>query len=53
MRPDRVHLHIPQPDRTVDNSTYWSADVSPRHYYDMLFTPGGGSYGLPSMREST
>ena len=42
---------IPQPDRSVDNSTYWSADVSPAHYADLLFAPGGGSYGLPSMRD--
>lgn len=48
---DFQHGQILQPDRTVDNSTYWSADVSPQHYADMLFTSGGGSYGLPSMRD--
>jgi immune inhibitor A len=48
---DLVHGRIPQPNRATDNSTYWSADVSPRHYHDMLFTAGGGSYGLPSMRD--
>jgi immune inhibitor A len=48
---DVQHGQIPQPDRTKDNSTYWSADVSPQHYHDMLFTPGGGSYGRPSMRD--
>src|SRR5687767_9038790 len=48
---DVAHGAIPQPDRSSDNSTYWSADVTPQHYYDMLFTPGGGSYGLPSMRD--
>jgi immune inhibitor A len=48
---DVQHGQIPAPDRSVDNSSYWSADVSPAHYSDMLFTPGGGSYGLPSMRD--
>ena len=42
---------IPAPDRSIDNSTYWPADVSPAHYDDMLFSPGGGSYGLPSMHD--
>src|SRR3954471_16723573 len=48
---DVKHGQIAQPDRTVDNSTYWSADVSSQHYADMLFSDGGGSYGLPSMRD--
>ena len=48
---DVKHGQIAQPDRTVDNSTYWSADVSSQHYADMLFSDGGASYGLPSMRD--
>ena len=48
---DVKHGQIPQPDRSIDNSTYWPADVSPQHYHDMLFTEGGGVYGLPSMRD--
>jgi immune inhibitor A len=48
---DLQHGQIPAPNRAVDNSSYWSADVSPQHYRDMLFAPGGGSYGLPSMRD--
>lgn len=48
---DVRHGELPQPDPDTDNSTYWSADVSPQHYADMLFAPGGGSYGLPSMRD--
>jgi immune inhibitor A len=48
---DVKHGQIPAPNRSVDNSSYWSADVSPAHYEAMLFTPGGGSYGLPSMRD--
>ncbi len=42
---------IPQPDRSVDNTTYWSPDFSPQHYRDLLFAPGGASYGMPSMRD--
>jgi immune inhibitor A len=48
---DVQHNQIPQPNRAVDNSTYWTADFTPGLYRDMLFTPGGGSYGLPSMRD--
>jgi immune inhibitor A len=48
---DLKHGHLPAPDRTIDNSTYYTADVSPAHYHDMLFTAGGGAYGLPSMRD--
>jgi immune inhibitor A len=48
---DLAHGAIPEPNRAIDNNTYWSADVTPQHYYDMLFTPGGGSYGLPSMHD--
>src|SRR3954471_588189 len=48
---DVQHDQIAQPDRTVDNSTYWTADTTPQHYADMLFSAGGASYGLPSMRD--
>jgi immune inhibitor A len=48
---DVQHGQIPQPNRATDNSTYWSADVGPQHYRDMLFAPGGASYGRPSMRD--
>lgn len=48
---DVQHGQIARPDRSTDNSTYWPADVSPQHYRDMLFAPGGGSYGRPSMRD--
>ena len=48
---DVRHGSLPVPDRAVDNSTYYPADVSPQHYRDMLFTTGGGSYGMPSMRD--
>ena len=48
---DVANGQIAQPDRSVDNSTYWSSDVSPQHYRDMLFSAGGGSYGYPSFRD--
>lgn len=48
---DLQHGQLPEPNRAIDNSTYWPSDVSPQHYEDMLFTAGGGSYGLPSMRD--
>jgi immune inhibitor A len=48
---DRKHNSIPQPDRAVDNSTYWISDFTPQHYRDMLFSAGGASYGNPSMRD--
>jgi immune inhibitor A len=48
---DVKHNSIPEPDRTKDNSTYWTENFTPKHYRDMLFKKGGGSYGLPSMRD--
>ncbi|GAB4076502.1 M6 family metalloprotease domain-containing protein [Nostocoides australiense] len=35
-----VHNQIPQPDRSVDNTTYWEPDFSRDHYLEMFF--GGG-----------
>ncbi|MGH3447427.1 MAG: immune inhibitor A domain-containing protein [Nocardioidaceae bacterium] len=37
-----VHNNIPEPDRSVDNTTYWVDDFSREHYLDMFFN------GLPS-----
>src|SRR5215210_583656 len=48
---DPQHNEIAQPDRSVDNSTYWTSDFSPQHYRDMLFSKGGGSYGSPSFAD--
>lgn len=48
---DVTHNNIAEPDRTVDNSTYWTDDFSPAHYEDMLFSSGGGAYGFPSMHD--
>ncbi|HET7706103.1 MAG TPA: immune inhibitor A domain-containing protein [Thermoanaerobaculia bacterium] len=32
-----LHNQIPQPDRSVNNTTIWQADYSPEHYKDMYF----------------
>jgi immune inhibitor A len=42
---DLQHNQIPQPDRAVDNSTYWVSDFSRDHYLDMFFNdkPGANS----------
>ncbi|HET7686151.1 MAG TPA: immune inhibitor A domain-containing protein [Candidatus Limnocylindria bacterium] len=48
---DVTHNNIPAPDRSVDNSTYWTNNFNEAHYRDMLFSSGGGSYGFPSMRD--
>ncbi|WP_240606035.1 immune inhibitor A domain-containing protein [Planctomonas deserti] len=38
-----VHNEIPAPDRTKDNSTYWTADFDREHYLDMFFGEEGES----------
>ncbi|MFD3444067.1 immune inhibitor A domain-containing protein [Microbacteriaceae bacterium 4G12] len=38
-----VHNQIPAPDRTKDNSTYWTADFDREHYLDMFFGKEGES----------
>ena len=48
---DPVHNQIAEPDRALDNSTYWIDDFSRDHYEDMMFSDGGASYGFPSMRD--
>jgi M6 family metalloprotease-like protein len=38
-----VHNQIPAPDRTKDNSTYWTDDFDRQHYLDMFFGEQGES----------
>jgi immune inhibitor A len=38
--PGPVHNQIPQPDRSQDNTTIWTADFNRPHYLDMLFSEG-------------
>ena len=42
---DLAHNQIPEPDRSVDNSTIWRPDFNRAYYMDMLFnsTPGANS----------
>lgn len=40
--PGPLHNAIPEPNRTVDNSTYWAADFNPAHY-EALFNGSGES----------
>ena len=35
-----LHNQIPQPDRTVDNSTIWQPDYNREHYQEMYFGEG-------------
>ena len=49
---DPVRGQIAEPDRTQDNSTYWVPKFDREHFHDMLFAPGGGSYGHNSMRDN-
>jgi immune inhibitor A len=36
--PGPLHNQIPQPDRSVDNTTIWEADFSKPYYEDLLFS---------------
>jgi M6 family metalloprotease-like protein len=38
------HNEIPQPDRSKDNSTYWTADFDRQHFLDMMFGAEGESF---------
>ncbi|HKJ56422.1 MAG TPA: immune inhibitor A domain-containing protein [Nitriliruptoraceae bacterium] len=43
--PGPLHNEIPEPDRSVDNSTIWREDFSQNYYEDLLFSqePGANS----------
>ncbi len=38
--PGPLHNTIPQPDRSVDNTTIWTADFNQAHYQDLLYNKG-------------
>jgi immune inhibitor A len=42
--PGPLHNQIPQPDRAVDNSTYWVEDFSRAHYETMFNSPTAPSF---------
>ena len=37
---DLTHNTIAEPDRSTDNSTYWTSDFNQAHYEDMMFGEG-------------
>lgn len=43
---DLEHNTIPEPDRTVDNSTIWTADFSEAHFEDLLFSEASGAVSM-------
>jgi immune inhibitor A len=45
---DFSHNSIAEPDRSVDNTTYWVPDFNRDHYIDLLFAEGEG---VTSMRQ--
>ncbi len=49
---DPARGQIPKPDRSVDNSTYWVPKFSRKHFRDLLFARGGGSYGRNSVADN-
>ena len=38
--PGPLHNEIPQPDRTVNNSTHWEPDFNTDYYHDLFFGAG-------------
>jgi len=44
--PGPLRNQIPQPDRTVDNTTIWKADFNKAHYENMLFSPAPGAVSM-------
>ena len=43
---DLAHNTMPEPDRTVDNTTIWVPDFSRDHYMDMLFNEAPGANSM-------
>ena len=40
------HNQIPEPDRTVDNSTIWASDFSEAYYENLLFSEAPGAVSM-------
>ncbi|NIZ91782.1 immune inhibitor A domain-containing protein [Kineococcus rubinsiae] len=43
---DLPHNAIPAPDRSVDDTTIWTADFSQPYYQDLLFSQAGGDVSM-------
>lgn len=46
------HNEIPEPDRSVDNSTIWQADFDKAHYEDIYFADDEGDESLKTYYET-
>jgi len=46
------HNQIPEPDRSVDNSTIWQPDFDQEHYQDIYFSEGEGVESLKTYYET-
>ncbi|WP_189080260.1 immune inhibitor A domain-containing protein [Mangrovihabitans endophyticus] len=46
-----LHNSIPEPDRSVDNTTIWQSDYSADHYRQMYFGKGNGVESLKTYYE--
>ncbi|MFN2163926.1 MAG: immune inhibitor A domain-containing protein, partial [Candidatus Promineifilaceae bacterium] len=44
--PGPLHNEIPEPDRTVDNSTIWAPDFSESYYENLLFSEAPGAVSM-------
>lgn len=47
--PGPLHNEIPEPDRTVDNTTIWHPDFSSAYYQDLLFDESPGAVSMRNM----
>lgn len=44
--PGPLHNQIPEPDRTVDNTTIWTDDFSQAYFNDLLFSEAPGAVSM-------
>ena len=44
--PGPLHNEIPEPDRSVDNSTIWTSDFTEAYYEDLLFSEAPGAVSM-------
>jgi immune inhibitor A len=44
--PGPLHNQIPEPDRSVDNTTIWAPDFSQAYYEDLLFSEAPGAVSM-------
>ncbi|WP_433307459.1 immune inhibitor A domain-containing protein [Actinoplanes sp. CA-030573] len=47
-----LHNQIPQPDRSLDNTTVWQADYSRQHYQDLYFGKGRNTQSVKTYYET-